>query len=177
MTRRMVFDVESIGLHGEGFAVGYVILDGDNVVADNVALCPAIVARGTDDDRAWVAANVTVPKTSLTFATTRELRDWFWGVWVAFKSTGGELWTDCGWPVEANFLSACVADDPTTRNWEGPYPLHDVALVIKAMGGDPLGVNPRLRNEQPAHNPLNDARQSARLILAAERGDMRTLAP
>ena len=164
----MVIDVESIGLHGEGFAVGYVIQDGGKTVADNSAACPATQARGTDADRAWVAANVTLPSDVLTFATPRELRDWFWGVWVAFKSTGGELWADCCWPVEANFLAACIADDPESRNWEGPYPFFDVATMFRAVGWNPLGTYPREDDELPAHNPLNDARQSARLLLTAE---------
>lgn len=94
------------------------------------------------------------------------MRDCFWAVYQDFKKQNPdlELWTDCGWPVEANFLSACVADDPTSRNWGGPYPLFDVANVLKAVGENPLGTFGRLPAELPAHNPCNDARQSARVL-------------
>jgi hypothetical protein len=73
----------------------------------------------------------------------------------------------CAWPVEARFLAACVDDNPMTHEWSGPYPLHDLASVLMAAGRDPLAKNERLPGELPEHDPLADARQSARLLLAA----------
>jgi hypothetical protein len=46
----------------------------------------------------------------------------------------------------------------------GPYPLHDLASILLAHGRDPLAKNERLPEELPEHDPLNDARQSARLL-------------
>lgn len=166
--KRIVFDVESVGLHGEGFAVGFVILEDGRVIASGSCACPLDAARGDASDRKWVQDNVTLPAQHVPRSSPREVREWFWGIWTRYKKDGAELWTDCGWPVEANFLSACIADEPLGRKWEGPYPLHDVALVIKAAGGDPLATNLREPGEEPAHNPLTDARQSARLLLEAE---------
>ena len=161
--KKLVFDVESIGLHGEGFAVGYIILDDGVVCAQYHASCPIDTSAGADSDREWVKANVST-EGSMLLNNPRELRDWFWKVIQEVKAEGGQVWTDCNWPVESNFLSACVADDPETRRWQGPYPLFDVSNLILASGLDPLESFPRLPDELPAHHALNDARQSARLL-------------
>jgi hypothetical protein len=68
--------------------------------------------------------------------------------------------------VEANFLSACVRLNHAEREWQGPYPLHDLASVLLALGADALAVTERLPDELPAHHPLMDARQSARQLVA-----------
>lgn len=167
MTHKMMFDVESVGLHGEGFAVGFVVLDPNGVeLVAGSAYCPTIEADGPPDDRAWVNENVSV--NGIEFATPAALRDYFWTCWTGFKSEYPDLqlWTDCGWPVEANFLSACVADDPVNRKWGGPYPLFDLSTLLLAVGENPTGTFNRQPSEEPAHNALNDARQSARIMLA-----------
>jgi len=166
--KRIIFDVESVGLHGEGFAVGFVVQEDGKNIASGSCACSADAARGDASDRKWVAENVTLPAQHVPRSSPREVREWFWGVWTRYKAEGAELWTDCGWPVEANFLAACVADEPLGRKWEGPYPLLDVAVMFRAVGWNPLGTYPREDDELPAHNPLNDARQSARLLLTAE---------
>jgi hypothetical protein len=46
---------------------------------------------------------------------------------------------------------------------ESPYPVLDVATALAVRGLNPLGTYVRLEAEKPAHNPLCDARQSARI--------------
>ncbi len=163
----MVFDVESVGLHGEGFAVAWWVVDRSGKrIASASYYCDPAEAVGTDEDRAWVAENVRVTPIGHC-RTTNHVRDEFWRAWVYAKKQGATLWADCCWPVEARFLAACVDDDPAARAWEGPYPLHDVASVRLAAGFDPLATVERLPHELPAHNPENDARQSARLLIEA----------
>lgn len=168
--KKMVIDVESVGLHGEGFAVGWVVLDEQGKqISSDLLYAPAYAARGTVEDREWIEANVLPTLPEANCDTTWNVRQQFWAAWMALKAEGPiQMWADCAWPVEANFLAACVADDPTKRNWEGPYPLHDVATLLRAAGLDPLATYPRLPSEEPAHNPLADARQSAHLLLEAE---------
>lgn len=168
--KRMVIDVESVGLHGEGFAVGYVVLDEQGIeVASGLFSCPHAKAEGTFEDRTWIIENV-IPHLPLPNCKGPEqVRTYFWTEWMALKTEGPvEMWADCAWPVETNFLAACVADFPASRNWDGPYPLHDVATMLKASDQDPMATYLRLPSELPAHNPLADARQSARLLLGAE---------
>jgi hypothetical protein len=162
----MVFDVESIGLHGEAFAWGYVVVDETGERLDEQwAACHPGVARGDDDDRRWVSDNI--PRFEAACESPTSLRGAFWLAWMQWKQRGAILVSDCGWPVEARFLAACVDDDPVRRKWDGPYPLHDLASVILARGREPLETNTRLDDERPEHHPLADARQSARLLVEA----------
>lgn len=162
----MVFDVESVGLHGEAFAVGYVVVtpNGEEV-AHGRHSCPIDNAVGDDSDREWVNRNT--PRWVVDCSTPAEVRQAFWTVWRSWDAKGAVLVADCAWPVEARFLSACVDIDPAARRWQGPYPLHDVASARLAVGLAPLGTEARLPGEQPKHDPLADARQSARLWIEA----------
>jgi hypothetical protein len=74
---------------------------------------------------------------------------------------------DCAWPVEARFLARCVNDKPREREWQGPYPLMEIASYLEAAGMDPMKEYDRLPSELPKHNPLCDARQSARMLSMA----------
>jgi hypothetical protein len=171
----MVFDVESVGLHGEGFAVGWVVVDergnlrpqglGEPFVSGYWA-CSPDDAEGDDEGRAWVQAHV-VPHIKPNVDHPETVRTLFWDAWQYFKAQGAVLVADCAWPVEARFLAACVDDDPLIRNWGGPYPLHDVATMRLAAGFDPQLTMERRDDELPVHHPLADARQSARLWVEA----------
>lgn len=160
----MVFDVESVGLHGEGFAVGWVVIDGRGREMHSAHYgCAPSRADGAADDLEWVEANCHTLKNC---QTPRQVRDEFWRAWEFAKKRGVMLAAEVPWPVEARFLSDCIKDDPT-RKWEGPYPLIDVASAVLSQGGDPMVTRERLPSELPAHNPLADARQSARLFIEA----------
>jgi hypothetical protein len=160
----MVFDVESIGLHGEGFAVGWVVVRDDGVlVADGCLACPTSTAHGDDEGRQWVSENCPILPTNCP--NPQEVRRLFWNYWSEWKAQGAVMVADCAWPVEARFLIACVNDD-ASRTWGGPYPLHELASFMVAAGMDPHATYYRLPDE-PQHDPLGDARQSARLLVTA----------
>jgi hypothetical protein len=172
----MVFDVESVGLHGEGFAVGWVVIDGAGTVqGGGRAVCPPDKAKGKAAGRKWVKENVPLPEWPEygvdpdrgLWLDPRQVRRAFWHDWAEWKARGAVLVADCGWPVEARFLAACVDDEPASREWEGPYPLHELASFMAAAGLDPLAKRERLPEETPEHSPLADARQSARLLAEA----------
>ncbi len=159
----MVFDVESVGLHGEGFAVGFTVVNrkGDEVQFGLIA-CPPDAAIGSTNNLDWVKWNVPVLHKTHEFPAG--VRENFWRQWIGWKERGAVLVADCAWPVEARFLRDCVNDNLSEREWQGPYPLYDLASVILANGANPLEKFPRLKSELPEHNPLNDARQSARIL-------------
>ena len=160
----MVFDVESVGLHGEGFAVGYVVVncDGKRYEEGRYACLPER-ARGTIGDAEWVVRNV--PKLTVTADSPTQVRRQFWDKWVYWRTQGAMLVTDCGWPVEARFLCACSDDVPDWRDSASIYPLHELASILLVCGKDPVGVYERMSDELPVHDPLADARQSARLLI------------
>ena len=162
-----VFDVESIGLHGEAFAVaGGIYVEGEEIAAFCVACYPGS-AEGNLEDRLWIETNV--PPIHANAKSPEDVRNQFWTIWECAKEQhpGILMAAECGWPVEARFLAACVDDDPQPRRWAGPYPLHDVASFMLAAGMDPMATYERNENELPAHNPLVDVRLSARLLFRA----------
>ena len=186
--RHMVFDVESVGLHGEGFAVAWVVLQDGKKASEGWAFCDPARAAGTKEGRVWVDANVelyTVPLGAYPgkpepLAGPEAVRETFWKAWQTEKKRGAKLWADVTWPVEAFFLEQCVEDArppgdctsganlrPTPREWEGPYPLYDIATLLFAKGVPELVQHNRQPGEEPVHHPLADARQSARLLVEA----------
>lgn len=165
-----VFDVESIGLYGEGFAVaGGVYFDDGTMDKDSEFLfsCPREFALGTDSDMGWV--NLNVPPIPITHSAPNGVRDAFWAHWKSFqvKYPQLQMFVECGHPVESKFLRDCVEDGPQDRVWGGPYPLHEISTVMLSAGMDPLASYPRKDREMPPHHPLADARQSARLLVEA----------
>lgn len=161
-----VFDVESIGLHGEGFAVAYRVMNAaGEAVESNEFSCDPALALGRDEDRAWVAANV--PTLARNCATPAEVRAKFWQRWLHWREAGAWLAADCSWPVEAAFLAACVRDGGDAAHWQGPYPLLDISTLTFALGRDPRDEETRLPDELPLHDPAADVRHSARKLQQA----------
>jgi hypothetical protein len=158
------FDVESMGLTGEGFAVGGGLWRPDgSLVEDFLYCCPRDKLAASQEDHVWL--DVNTPKMAITHDTPRGVRDAFWKQYrhaciSQIGYAGPMVVVDCGWPVEARFLLDCLRDD---HQRVGPYPLHELATLLRAAGQDPLGTYGRLPGELPKHNPLCDARQTARL--------------
>lgn len=160
-----VFDVESIGLHGEGFAVaGGVYLANGAAQWEFCFCCPLDQAEGLQADRDWVMRNV--PALEITHRETKGLRMAFWEVWEKAKASGAEMAAECLWPVEARFLRDCITDD-AQRLPTAPYPCHEISSVMLSAGMNPMATYDRTPSELPRHNPLADARQSARLLSEA----------
>lgn len=163
--RFMVMDVESIGLHGEGFAVGWVIMDSKgNIFGDECHACHPERAEGDEVSRRWVSQNCPVPQSGYNHRRPVHVRSTFWDIWVGERAMGTALIADCAWPVEGRFLDACVRDDLQHRLFTGPYPLHELATFLVAANMDPLATYPRIDADLPIHDPLADARHSARLL-------------
>lgn len=160
-----VFDVESIGLHGEAFAVGWCAVNtkGEELQSARYA-CRRDEVDGSDSDRKWVDENIPAIATTCDYHT---MIGWFWSDWLGWKANGAIMAADCAWPVEARFLCKCVDHDREARAFEGPYPFIDIGSVLLALGHNPLKEFDRNANELPKHDPLADARQSARLLVEA----------
>ncbi len=155
-----MFDVESTSLHGEGFAVGFVLAEsGEELTILKEGVAATLNADIRDQ---WVIENVIpgiregLEKGEIErMDDPKTLRDWFWEELQQAKKEGAEIWSDCNWPVETNFLSACVADRPGERAWEGPYPLKDLATLV-----DVDVSREEVSGLKYNHNPLNDAEAS-----------------
>jgi hypothetical protein len=165
LTTFFVFDVESVGLHGEGFAVA-----GGHYLHNGAALwefrysCSPSEAEGLMRDREWVRDNI--PTIGETHRGTRSLRMAFWEEWNRARKDGALMAAECLWPVEARFVEDCIRDD-AQRLTDAPYPIHDISSIMLAAGMDPMASYEREASEMPRHDPLADARQSARLLAQA----------
>lgn len=170
-----IFDVESIGLHGEAFAVAAQVFDHN---ADPLPLSggwwhffPQDRAAGTQKNHRWIDENI--PSLGPSPLESRMImREFFWDAWQEAKSRypGIVMAAECAWPVEARFLHAVIADDPEAREFSGPYPLHDIASIMLAAGMDPMATYARAHEEAdlyPPHHPLGDVKHSAWCLRAA----------
>lgn len=177
-THVLVFDVESVGLHGVGFAYGAVVVElkTGRVVEESRGYCwPSADPKwGLPTGFKWISEHV-LPHLArwskeqagawVACASPREVRERFWSLWREWvmKTDAKVLMAaDCAWPVEARFLAACADDDKAGREYAGPYPLIDISTVLAVS---PVDV-PRTKDE-PEHDPVADARHSARQLLAA----------
>lgn len=180
MKTYFVFDVESIGIHGEAFSVGggiYCFKDNEIKTIDEFIIhCDPENAHGDKSDKEWVMQNCPnphnnphIPDTFIHASSPDEVRKQFWAIYKEYKFIYKDLTiaAECCWPVESSFLSKCISDDIVERKWQGPYPLIDIASVMFATGMDPMATYERLPNETPAHHPLMDVRQSVRLLKMA----------
>lgn len=160
-----VIDAESIGLYGEVFAIaGGVYLSNGAAQWEFSISCDPDRCEGADEDRKWVYENV--PVMTETHRTPKALRDEFWKIWLKAKINGSVMAAECLYPVEAGLVAACVRDDPN-RKQDAPYPFHEIASYMAAAGMNPMQSYSRTASEDVAHNPLCDARQSARLLSEA----------
>lgn len=162
-----VIDAESAGLYGPSFSVaGGVYINGKRV-REFFFACPwEWVAFNSEDDKKWISENI--PEYMANCDTPRDVRDEFWKEWQTCKAVYNCLMAvECGYPVETNFLAACVKDDEENRKWLAPYPLIEISSIMAAAGMDPMKNYIRNEDESPAHNPINDSRLSARLLTEA----------
>jgi hypothetical protein len=169
MVRRMVFDVESTGLHGRPFAVGWVVLEGRNEIESGWFSTGVIHGEYVND---WVMRNVPQEVLSpgpKSLMDQFEMCSAFMDKWKSFSSVpwSGEkraaLWADVAWPVEAKFLSMCRTLLPDLDDNEFPYPLYDISTLVPVAG---IQTNDKSFASEMPHHPLDDARASARLLVA-----------
>lgn len=164
-----IFDVESVGLHGEAFVVAGGIYINAVAQSEFRFCCPIDAVEGDSDDREWVRKNV--PNMDTTHPYPEGVREAFWAEWEKAKKgyRGITMAGECIWPVEAGFVAACIRQEIADRKWSGPYPFHEIASIMLAAGMDPIATYEREESEKPVHDPLADARQSARLLATALR--------
>lgn len=150
-----VFDVESTSLHGTAFAVGAVVYSPKGELLDSFELLSIEESTQAND---WVKENVIPHLQGMPIcAYGFTLREEFYQFYMKHKDTCN-VWVDCGFPVETNFLSQIVKDKPEEREWTMPYPLRDISTMINIeIDRNELSRLPNLRK----HNPLDDAKASA----------------
>lgn len=158
-----VFDVESNGLFGPWFAVGYVVVNTETWTEVDCGYFGVSPLRDHWPMEAFVTDHVLPALPHPTHSDREPIRVEFLRAWDAWRARGAWLAADVPFPVEARFL------DDVLRDARGlsPYPLFDIASAMTAAGMNPMATYDRLPDETPAHHPARDARQSVRLLRTA----------
>lgn len=160
--------MESAGLYGEGFAVGWVVVDQQgNELERNYLGAPFESVTCDEASEKWVAEHVLPNLPEPNCDDPSEMRRKFWEAWLRWESQGATAVADVPFPVETSFLIRCVLDIGDHVARQAPYPLLDVATALVAAGHDPVRNYDRLPSEMPVHHPTADSAQSARLPLRA----------
>lgn len=167
MKKIFSFDAETNGLWGEAFAIGALVYDENGAeIARFVGRCPI---QGKVDE--FVAEKV-IPQLSEITVSHKDydslLTD-FANFYMANK-TDADAIVHMGVPVESNLLK----DMHTLGfigDWDGPYPLLDIAGNLQQAGEDPTSVDKYLKKyelpvgefEGGTHNPLYDSAAAAQV--------------
>lgn len=172
------FDVECRGLYGEAFSFGMVLTTDDGSVVRewehgcNYYEAEFGVRAGKAEADPWLLEHVIPHQRQPDCNDPGHLQ----AVFVACLKTAHELGekiqlvADVAFPCETNFLNRCFMAFKERQAF-APYPLLDLSTLLLAKGYDPVGTFERRENELPAHNPLNDARQTARIWFQLVRGE------
>ena len=167
MSKHFVFDVESIGLHGEAFAVAFMAFEDTGlgsytILEEKCYACSSTTARGDYDDHIWVQKHV--PTLPINAGDPRQVRALFWAKLCKWgKDEGAAIWADHSWPVDVGIIHACIQDNPVERKFIGPNPVHDICTLSKYVLETRLSVR---ADETPQHDPRNDVKYSARVLQA-----------
>lgn len=173
----IVFDVESIGLYGDPFAIGWAIFKGGELRETGGVALRSIVdskrygadsegARGALGGWRWIAENPT-PESNLSLVASKaELLAALGRLLKGHKARGFEIAADFPSPVEANAIIECARLGLLSFE-DSPYPLWDIAGFMACAGMDPKATYPRRPDESPPHCPVADAIQSGRLLFEA----------
>lgn len=160
------FDAETDGLYGEVFAIAAVVMDSEGMVCDAFSG----KARANDVATPWVVDNVLLWIGDLPdYPDRKALREAFWSFWIKHRSACTCL-ADVPYPVEAHLMRLCVEGDLEQRQWQGPFPLIDVASTFAAAGLDPLTDRREFCSYNArVHHPLDDATASCRCYLLLQK--------
>ena len=165
--RILSVDAETNGLYGAPFAIGMVVRDTHGADWQFIARCPI-----DGDIDPWVAEHVlpALAGVAITHPTDDALLAAFW---QAYRSEADDATAagetlicvaHCASPVESGLFRRCVEADPAARQFQAPFPLHDVASMLLMARENPLSVRAFLASraitvpfDGAAHHPLFDA--------------------
>lgn len=163
--RILAVDAETNGLYGAPFAIAAVARGGGAAPAVFLGRCPLIGPVDPWVDREVIPVMTDIP---CTHDGLDALLDDFWLFYRAEVGAAGDedlvCIAHCAAPVEAGLFRRCVERDPATREFQAPFPLHDLATLLLAAGEDPRAARSYLQKaglklpvEDHPHDPLADA--------------------
>jgi len=156
------FDAETNGLWGQAFSIAALVYENGVEIARFIGRCPI-----EGDVNSWVAENV-LPKMEdipVTHNSYDELLADFAKFYLANK-TNAHVIVHMGVPVESS-LFRDMHSRGFIGDWDGPYPLIDVAGNLQQAGENPTSCDGYVAKyglkvtEGNTHNPLYDSEVAA----------------
>jgi len=164
------FDAETNGLWGQAFAIGALVYDEAGAeVARFVGRCPI-----QEEVNSWVAENVLPQMTEVSESHSdyESLLADFAKFYLAEKAEA-DIVVHMGVPVESRVLID-MHSLGLIGDWDGPFPLHDVAGFLASAGEDPTSVDGYVAKHGlvlpenfagGTHNPLYDGAVAAQVYM------------
>lgn len=158
-------DAESNDLYGSVWAVGVVVLDESGNETDRfVGRLPEEFVTSEFARKNVLPVVTDIP---VTHESRAALLEDFWSFWQNHKENADAI-AHISVPVESGLFRACVEQDTESRMFEGPFPLHEVGTVLKALGEDSHSVDGYNKHhaldvpfDGSTHHPLYDAYAAA----------------
>lgn len=171
-----IIQAQSMGLYGEIFAIGFIVINSDGeILKEGILKCPHQLAQGLDSDREWVNKHVIAATEKITsnhisiFNTPKELYENIWEIWLEMKKQYEKLYcaSYIGYPIIMNLFYKCVMKNVESRQMLAPYPLLeiDTSFLMTNYEISPKNIS-RFDTEIP-YNPLCDAKYYGRLFILA----------
>ena len=160
------FDAETDGLWGNAFSIAAIVYDGGKEKAKFLARLPDWFV--TDN---WVIENILPPMANIkvTHDTYESMLSDFAKFYLE-HSAGATVICHMGFPVEANLLRE-MHRLQFIGDWEGPFPLIDIAANLLHVGENPTSVdayvekfNLPVSDYGTTHNPLYDSEVAAKVF-------------
>lgn len=174
MNHYFVLQAQTIGLWGEAFAAACVVVNEDMQMKEAHYLsCLSEAANGLAEDREWVEKTVLrhLPKNT-ECRDPHDLSERVWQIWIRCKQQYPHLYCSSyiGFPIAMNLLARAITHKIEEREDQAPYPLLeiDTAFLLTNYAISPR-THPRFDQEEPAYNPLCDAKYYARLFMLARK--------
>ena len=172
-TKLLSFDLETNGLHGQAFAVGAILIDGEGRTYNEFSgRCE--FKEPVDE---WVQANVlpSLAEMPITYASYEAMREAFWQWYVSNEPEADYVLVNNGYPVEYRFLLDCQEANLKERYWQHPFPILDLSSLLIQVGQNPLASKGKLAQNLLGdakflpHHPLHDAKVAALVAFEAFR--------
>jgi hypothetical protein len=152
-------DAETDGLYGEVWAIGAVVMDDKCQIVDSFECC----IRNPQLKDQWVIDNILGVVTSSIKDENKidnydDMLQKFWDFWMKHRESSICI-VDVGYPVESHLFRVCVDKNRQERQWNGPYPTHEVATMLFAKG-----INPDINRIEFVENHLKNNKYETALL-------------
>lgn len=157
-------DAETNGLYGDPFVIAVVSRGCGKPTATFLARC-----KTPDDIDPWVQREV-IPNISHIPQTHETMNDMLEDFWKFYRQEATSFGDDlmcvahCAAPVETNIFRNCVKQNISEREFQAPFPLHDLGTMLLLAGEDPRNSRAyfdkfslNIPVENNSHDPLSDA--------------------